>query len=98
MSIVEKIKREAERRGFKEPSEQEKALWCVKSLIREIDDQFVNLDRKYLTLRILGNAHLDDEFAIDQIKKHEEEAVPLREKRLKLVKQMEDLVKEEEQK
>jgi len=91
MEIVERIKQEAERRGIKVSAEEEKAQLLLKSQIREIGNQLIKLDREYLTLRVLGNAHLNDDFAIIQIKKHEEEAIPLRLKRKELISQLSDI-------
>jgi len=51
----------------------------------DIDILLNDLDKKYLTRRILGMAELKDSYAISQIEAHEIEAQPLRDERRELI-------------
>jgi len=53
--------------------------------IAEIDAELAELDRKYLTPRVLGGIGIGDEYAIGERNKHEQEAAPLRQQRQALI-------------
>ena len=67
---------------------EEQQIEEISTQIFEIDSELEALDREFLTPRILSGLHFGDKYAIEQAKKHEEKAVPLREKRKALEKQL----------
>jgi hypothetical protein len=67
-------------------TEAEMAADNAKARISEIDNALAVLDAKYLTPRILSGIGVGDAYALSQKEKHDAEAVPLREERDQLVK------------
>jgi hypothetical protein len=67
----------------------EKATEALRDELDAIDTQLAELDRIYLTPRILAGIGQQDEYAIGKAEKHETMAIPLRERREEIKKELE---------
>jgi hypothetical protein len=62
-------------------TKKEKEQEALRAERENIDRQLADLDKKYLTPRVLAGIGLKDAHAVGQAEKHEAEAVPLRKRR-----------------